>query len=143
MKPRRIVTILFVVVCLMLCGTGVVKGAVMGTAFTYNGRLVDSNLPADGPYDFQFKLFDANIIGGQLGDDINVPDFNVVDGYFTVILDFVNPNAFNGDARWLEIGVRPGAESDPCVFQALLPKESAYKRCTEVGAETISTFESF
>ena len=33
----------------------------MGTAFTYQGRLIDANNAADGLYDFQFKLYDANV----------------------------------------------------------------------------------
>ena len=28
----------------------------LGTAFTYQGRLTDDGSPAEGPYDFEFKL---------------------------------------------------------------------------------------
>ncbi len=31
----------------------------VGTAFTYQGRLLDNGASANGQYDFQFKLYDA------------------------------------------------------------------------------------
>lgn len=39
----------------------------VGTAFTYQGRLVDAGNPAAGVYDFQFRLFDAAGGGSQIG----------------------------------------------------------------------------
>jgi hypothetical protein len=84
----------------------------MGTAWTYQGRLMDANSPADGEYDFQFKLYDANAAGKQQGSTIDVNNADVIDGYFTVELDF-GSNVFDGDARWLQIGVRQGAINDP------------------------------
>jgi hypothetical protein len=98
---------------MVLCGGKVSEAAEMGTAFTYQDRLIDANYPADGLYDFQFKLYDANTDGNQLGTDVNKPDVNVVDGYFTVILDFNDANGFNGQARWLEIGIGAGQAGPP------------------------------
>jgi hypothetical protein len=96
----------------------------MGTAFTYQGRLIDANGLADGLYDFEFTLYDdANtFIGNKIGSDVNEPDVDVIDGYFTVVLDFNDPNAFNGDGRWLEIGVRPGESNEPNDFVTLIPR---------------------
>ena len=34
------------------------EAAPMSTAFTYQGRLLDDNMAADGLYDFQFSLYD-------------------------------------------------------------------------------------
>ncbi len=79
--------------------------AVLGTAFTYQGRLTDEGRPADGPYDFQFELYDAASDGTLLGT-VTVEDVPVTDGLFTVRLDF--GDAFSGEARYLAIGVRPG-----------------------------------
>ena len=79
----------------------------IGTAFTYQGRLIDANSAADGLYDFQFKLYDANEAGMQKGITVPIGELDVIDGYFTVGLDF-GSGVFTGDARWLEIGVRPG-----------------------------------
>lgn len=84
--------------------------AVMGAAFTYQGRLVDGGASANGNYDFQFKLYDAATAGAQVGGAI-LQTIAVIDGYFTTKLDF--GEAFNGDARYLEIGVKIAGSSDP------------------------------
>lgn len=79
----------------------------VGTAFTYQGRFMDSNSPADGTYDFEYKLYDALMLGTQLGNAIDKDNLEVIDGYFTTELDF-GSGVFNGEARWLEISIRPG-----------------------------------
>ena len=93
---------------LMAALVTVSKSAPMGTAWTYQGRLMDANGPADGQYDFEFRLFTDPVLNSfQVGSTIDINDLDVIDGYFTVLLDF-GDKAFTGDARWLEIGVRPG-----------------------------------
>ncbi len=94
----------------------------MGTAFTYQGQLYDASYPANGHYDFAFKLYDANAGGNKVGTDVNVADVNVIDGYFTVELDF-GSDVFDGEARWLEIGARPGELGDPNVYTTLSPRQ--------------------
>ncbi len=85
------------------------------TAFTYQGKLSNNSLPANGAYDMQFKLFDALASGNQVGATLtfdgigmNPPTVSVTTGIFTVTLDF-GPcsTCFNGAARFLEIAVRP------------------------------------
>jgi hypothetical protein len=107
MKARKISGMLVLALCLMFCLSQVSQALPMGTAWTYQGRLMDANGPADGPYDLQFALFPDPINNlGQIGPPIDVNDIDIIDGYFTVVLDFGNI-AFKGDARWLQIGVRP------------------------------------
>ncbi len=97
-----------------LCMAGVSWAVPMGTAFTYQGRLSDANSPAEGEYDFEFKLYDQQGGSNQFGNTVIKDEVDVIDGYFMVLLDFVNDaNVFDGDARWLEIAVRPGDSSDP------------------------------
>jgi len=104
---RRMSIMLVLALCLMVSVTQVGKAAPMGTAWTYQGRLMDANVPADGLYDLQFALFPDPVLNlGQVGPPIEVNDIDIIDGYFTVELDFGNV-AFKGDARWLQIGVRP------------------------------------
>jgi hypothetical protein len=79
----------------------------VGTAFTYQGQLMDGGEPADGIYEFQFTLYDADTAGNPVGSPVSVEDVAVTSGLFTVELDF-GASAFAGDARWLEIDVRPG-----------------------------------
>jgi hypothetical protein len=111
-------TIAFTLIVLI---PGLVQAGPAGTAFTYQGRLIDANKAADGLYDFQFKLFDANSGGNKLGQDINKPNINAIDGYFTVKLDF--GNVFDGNERWLDIGVRPSTLGDPNIYTVLSPRQ--------------------
>src|SRR5437764_6560386 len=43
--------------------SGGVQSASVAEAFTYQGRLLDNSVPANGQYDLQFALFDA-VSGG-------------------------------------------------------------------------------
>ncbi len=111
MKTTKLLIILVLALSLMVCVGRVSSVAPMGTAFTYQGRLIDANGPADGQYDFEFKLWmdPCEIVyPPPVGDIITMNDLDVIAGYFTVELDFNSPSAFDGYARWLEISVRPG-----------------------------------
>ena len=113
-------TILAVALCLAF-GLGRAAGAApMGTAFTYQGRLIDANSAADGLYDFQFKLYADPNDGNQKGSTITTSDLDVIDGYFTTQLDF-GSSVFDGNDRCLEIGVRPGASTG--AFTILDPRQ--------------------
>ncbi len=107
---------------LILSWPEVSEAVPLGTAFTYQGHLYDANIVANGTYDFAFKLYDANVGGSKVGTDVNVSDVGVVDAYFTVELDF-GSGAFDGNAVWLEIGVRPGEMNDPNVYTTLSPRQ--------------------
>jgi hypothetical protein len=122
MKSTKILAIMVLALGLMILTA---EAAPMGTAFTFQGRLMDANETADGLYNFQFKLYDdANTVtGNQVGSDLNVVDVDVIEGFFTVALDFNDPNAFNGDARWLEIDARPGDSNDVNDFVTLSPRQ--------------------
>jgi len=100
---------------LMVCQVNVSEAAPMGTAFTYQGRMMDANVPADGIYEFQFELYDSPVDGNQLDGTFALRGVDVIDGYFTVELDF-GGDVFDGDALWLEISVRPGDTADPFTF---------------------------
>ncbi len=80
------------------------------TSFTYQGKLSDSGAPANGVFDFQFKLFDLLAGGAQQGATLSLNDVTVTDGIFTLQLDF-GPGVFPNANRFLEIAVRPGAET--------------------------------
>jgi hypothetical protein len=123
MKAAQILPILALALLLMVSTATVSEAAPMGTAFTYQGRLIDANEAADGLYDFQFKLYDAELGGNQKGDDVNKPETDVIDGYFTVMLDVNDPCAFDGEAGWLEIGVRPGDLNDTNAYTVLTPRQ--------------------
>jgi hypothetical protein len=88
--------------------------APLGTAFTFNGRLSDGGSPATGNYDFQFALYDADTGGSLVGTPttIALAPVGVTNGLFNVALDFGGA-AFAGDARWLQIEVRPNGSGSP------------------------------
>lgn len=122
MKATSVFKIVASLVCLMSWMSHRGGAEPLGTAWTYQGRLIDVNEPADGLYDFQFKVFDAPVAGTQIDGDVNKPDIDVIDGYFTVLLDF-GSDVFDGNAVWLEIGVRPGDLNDPNAYTILNPRQ--------------------
>ncbi|HMO81488.1 MAG TPA: hypothetical protein PKD24_11930 [Pyrinomonadaceae bacterium] len=81
------------------------------TGFSFQGKLTDNLVEANGPYDLTFKLFDQLVNGDQIGPDVIINDANVVNGIFTVELDFGAAAFTTGEARFLQIEVRPGASS--------------------------------
>ncbi len=89
----------------VLCGFTIGGGA-QTTTFTYQGRFTDSTVvqPTNGVYNMSFKLFDAAAGGNQIGANINIPGVSVVNGIFTVSLDYTAAG-FDGTARFLEITV--------------------------------------
>ena len=102
--------VIFALLALLLTMAGAIADTPVGSAFTYQGNLSDGGTPATGIYDFQFRLFDAASGGNQESSTIVKQDVNVSNGLFNVGLDF-GTIAFKGDARWLEIGVRPGSST--------------------------------
>jgi hypothetical protein len=106
-----------------------------GNAFTYQGRLADGAVPADGSYDFEFRLFDALSGGVQQGPVMAVPGVVVQGGLFTVGLNF--GAAFDGASRFLEIAVRPaggGAHSTIAPRQPLTASPYAIRSATAGNA---------
>jgi hypothetical protein len=92
------------------------------TAFTFQGRLNDSGVPANGNYDLEFKLFDTSAAGTgtQIGSTIDRPGVTVTSGVFTVRLNFTAA-AFPGANRFLEVGVAPAGSGAP--FTVLDPRQ--------------------
>ena len=121
MKSKEIVAIVVVALGLMVWLPGSAE-AMMDTAFTYQGRLMDADAPADGTYDFQFRLYNTNdpCVGNQQGNTVDINDLDVINGYFTAELDF-GSDVFDGDRLWLGIAVRPGDSND--VYTNLIPRQ--------------------
>ena len=90
----------------------------MGTAFTYQGRLLSGSNPASGVYDFEFKLYDDATAGTLIGTD-TLDDYTVTAGLFVATLDF-GAGAFTGFERWLEIDVKPDASG---TYTTLHPRQ--------------------
>ncbi len=94
---------------MLVCVWFITEGAAQGTTFTYQGTLQENLQPANGSYDFEFRLFDAEANGAQIGPTVSALGVAVAEGAFTVSLDF--GDQFPGANRWLEIRVRNSALS--------------------------------
>ena len=81
------------------------SASAQGTAFTYQGSLMDSGQRANGFYDMAFSLYAASSGGSPVSGAITNFSVGVTNGLFTVPLDF--GGNFPGADRWLEISVRP------------------------------------
>jgi len=92
------------------------------TAFTYQGRFTDSTLPqpTNGTYEMQFKVFDEMTNGNQFDSTLTLPTVQVVNGIFTVTLDY-GALTFRGQDVFLEISVRPVGSANP--FTVLNPRQ--------------------
>jgi hypothetical protein len=75
------------------------------SAFTYQGVLKDGGTAANGLYDLRFTLYGSSGGADQIGLPVCLDNVLVVDGLFTVVLNF-GSGAFDGAARHLEIEVR-------------------------------------
>jgi len=122
MPAKRAFITTSILMVILVLPVGGAQAAPLGSAFTYQGRLNDHGQVAEGVYDFQFKLFDAESGGIQVGVTVIKEDIPVTKGLFTISdLDF-GSGIFNGEARWLEIGVRPGANTGS--FTVLSPLQA-------------------
>ena len=91
----------------------------LGTAITYQGRLNDGGMPANGSYDLVFALWDASTNGSPVGPVLTNSAATASNGLFTAILDF-GAGVFDNNARWLEIAVRTNGGGG---FTALTPRQ--------------------
>src|SRR5256886_3159526 len=106
---------------LMLWMPCLAHAASLSTAFTYQGRLIDNGSPANGAYDLRFTLHSASTgTNNQLGGTIQIAWVLVTNGLFKEELDF-GASPFDGEDRWLEIGVRPGGSTN--AFTVLDPRQ--------------------
>ena len=97
-----------------LCSLQPAAAAPLGRGFTYQGQLQQAGVPVDGTVSLRFSLWDAAGTGepptggGMLGVAQAVANVPVTAGVFTVQLnggDEFGTQAFNGDARWLQVEV--------------------------------------
>src|SRR3954469_15906059 len=131
MKNRSILT--FALLIWLGCGSSTYG---QGSAFTYQGLLRDGANLANGVYDVLFTVWDAPTGGIQFGASVTNNDVAISNGLFTVTVD-AGTQAFDGGARWLQIGVRPGASiggyTNVSPRQAILPTPYAMVASTISG----------
>jgi outer membrane lipoprotein-sorting protein len=97
------------------CGSALAQG----TEFSYQGSLKDGGNAANGSYDLEFALFDSVSGGSQVGTTLTRLSTGVVNGIFTVTLDYGN-SIFVGADRFLELRVRPAGAGS---YTTLSPRQ--------------------
>ena len=98
----RIIRLLMIVLAIGLSESIAFAGG--NTAFNYQGRLLNAGEPANGLFDFEFELWNADIGGSQIGLTQIHNVVPVTDGLFLILLDF-GANAFDNADRWLAVTV--------------------------------------
>ncbi|MGC9356858.1 MAG: hypothetical protein ACP5GX_03285, partial [Anaerolineae bacterium] len=110
--PMLLTTLLALLMSVTLRGAyaqGIGPQVQVDTLFTYQGELQDGGAPANGSYDFEFTIFNAETGGSAVVSPFNAEDVTVTDGKFAVDIDVYAPDdVFEGSERWIEVGVRPG-----------------------------------
>ncbi|MEK6800247.1 MAG: hypothetical protein AABZ12_14910 [Planctomycetota bacterium] len=116
----------------MFAVSGPIQAAPLATSFTYQGQLKQGGAPYNGPADMNFTLWTAATAGSQVGPFRGFIGIAVVNGLFTVDLDFTAASYAAGEARFLQVEVKvpsgPGGTFTPLVpRQALNPTPYAVR----------------
>ena len=102
-----------------------IQAAAQGTAFTYQGQLLNNGTPVNGPVYLGFALYGGSSGGSPVAGGLRLPPVggplvNVNNGLFTVTLDFGSlQNPFTGQTLWLEIDQSTSANGS---YAALGPR---------------------
>lgn len=149
MQRISFVKLSFLVLCIFF-GCGLV--AAQTTTFTYQGKLSDMSVPANGQYDFTFRLFDAATDGVQIGNgaacngvvsggaDAFCDNIEVTNGIFTVNLNFGSGAFADGGLRFLEISVRPGTSTGG--FTPLTPRQQVTSSPFSIKSSSATTADN-
>lgn len=91
----------------------IMGGPPLTDSFTYQGYLEEGGAPANGYYDFDITIWNAETLGTQIASctTLALDNVHVAGGVFTFHLQPDEPTdtVFNGAGRWLQVKVRPHA----------------------------------
>jgi hypothetical protein len=90
-----------------------------GTVFTYQGRLNNNGAPANGTYDFRFRIASDPSGDNFVGNPSLISGVTVTNGLFTAPVDF-GAGVFNGSNLWLQVEVRTNGVGG---YSALFPPQ--------------------
>ena len=107
------------------------------TTFTYQGRLYDGAVPADGNYVLRITPFGLATGGLPLAPAVDTPPLSVVEGIFSTTLDF-GAGVFAGAPVWLEIEVQ-APESG---FELLAPRQPVNPTPYAINADTLDGMDA-
>lgn len=95
------------------------SGFGQGTAFSYQGQLLNNGQSANGTYDITFTLFASNQYGFPVGPVLTNLGTPVSQGLFFATLNF--GAVFSGSNYWVEIAVRTNGNGN---FTILEPRQA-------------------
>ncbi len=113
----------------------------LGSGFTYQGQLTQNGSPVTDQCDIAFRLYNAASGPAQIGNAIT-QTVVVTNGLFTTGLDF-GVNAFDGNARWLDMQVSCPAGSGifaPLAARQPLTAEPYAVYAIKSGTATTATY---
>ncbi len=124
----------------MMIGTGIcaAQGTTQVSSFTFQGKLNDGGVAANGNYDMAFRLYDDVNAGTQIGVTITLPNVLVANGIFSVELDFGQFAFVTDSQRYLEIGIRPAGSSAPLTMLSPRQKLASSPFATKSYYSTLS-----
>lgn len=105
-----------------------------GTPISYQGSLDIAGAAANGLYDFRAVLYDSLEFGDQASPVLVIDDVDVVEGLVNLELDF-GANAFNGDARFLQLEVRDGGGAGN--YTLLQPRQEIFSVPNSLSTNSI------
>lgn len=105
------------------------------STFIYQGQLSSNGVAPTGLFDVRFALYDAATSGNQISFVITNSPTGITNGLFQVALTF-GASAFDGSARWLELGVRTNGGTG--AFTILAPRQQLAATPYAVRAATLS-----
>ncbi len=140
MNKQTIVRSVLMLFASLLTAANVLAQTTVGSSFKYQGQLKLSGSPVNDTADFEFTLWDADVGGTMIGSTVMVNNVLIVDGIFTVELNF-GTDAFEGDARWLDIAV---ASPSGSALTTLVPRQeltaTPYAQSLRPGAHISGPF---
>lgn len=137
MRPFRVLCAGLVTALLLLLLPTAAGAQSPGTAFTYQGQLASGGALVNDTCDFTFTLHDALAGGAQVGPSLARPDVAVIDGLFTISLDF--GDVFTGAKRWLAIAAQCSGDAAPV---PLAPRQELTPNPYAIWASSASSASS-
>src|ERR1051325_6185239 len=110
MTPRHSIHSFMLCVLIIITFGAAQTSFAQTTLFTHQGKIEFDGVPANGQFDFQFKLFDSLSGGTQQGATIEQLNLTVSNGDYKVNLDF-GAAVFSGADRFLEVSSRLSGSS--------------------------------
>ncbi len=118
MRTATLTKLSLLILCIGLAGSH--ARAQVVTSFSYQGSFNDGGVPANGQFDFMFKLYQFNQGGTQIGADFLRNDVPVTNGIFSTIISFGTTPFTSMTGLYIEVWVRPGASTG--AYTALAPR---------------------